>query len=137
MRLHYDRKGKLRGYSDNLENVVAGDMFLGAELGFFVIFFIIAPFATYWLAKNYKKWGKKSPGWKSPWNPNRNPIPFIIINIIWGLVLAWMISGEAFKKVRTDYQPPSDYKRWEDKELQKPRLRKYRTLKGEEYEVWE
>lgn len=96
MRLIFDRNLKFRGYSESLENVTSGFLrFWGENFLFFILFFT-APIGTFWLGKTFKKAGRKYR--KNKFNPLYNPIPFIIVNVLWIFLIGWMISGKAFKK---------------------------------------
>lgn len=103
MRLIFDRNLKFRGYSESLENVTKGFLQFWGENILFLIIFFAAPLETFWLAKNFKKAGKKY--WKNRFNPLHNPIPFIIINAMWMFLVGWMIFGKAFKKPSNPNKP--------------------------------
>lgn len=107
MRLVFDRNFKFRGFSESLENIVWGT--IGVWANFFIKFFVLftAPLCTYYLIKLFRR--AKPEKRKNQWNPLSNPIPFIIINLCWGLLVCGIVSGKAFKKTDNVYKPKTGW----------------------------
>lgn len=107
MRLIFDRNFKFRGFSDSLSNVAMGTISMWLSIFGTFLAFAIFPLGTYFLIKGF--WKAEAKFKKSQWNPLYNPIPFIILNLLWVFMIGWMISGEAFKPAKYD----TTYKQWD------------------------
>lgn len=103
MRLIFDRNFKFRGFSESLENIVLGTIGLWSNLIGTFLAFLIAPIFTYHLIRLARK--AKPEDRRSQWNPLRNPIPFIIINICWLSFVCCIVFGKAFEKENLSYKP--------------------------------
>lgn len=89
MRLHFDSKGNYRGHSSTPREFFYGWCVVLSDYLGVLLWLIFAPIATVALITRVKNGCKVG-----DWNPIKNPIPFIIINIIWALFWYAIISGK-------------------------------------------
>lgn len=97
-RLHFDKNGHYKGYSDSLEDVVVGRaMLMGGMVTIFLVT-LLAPIVTYLLIGEFKN--AREAGLKPRWDPKTNPAPFIGLNILWVIVwtsiIVLTITGDLF-----------------------------------------
>lgn len=107
IKLYFDRNFRFKGFSESLESYVIGTISMWTSILGTYLSFAIFPLLTYFLIKGFRKANKKER--KNQWNPIHNPIPFILLNIIWVLFTCWIVSGEAFKPAKHE----STYKQWD------------------------